>query len=432
MIADEKPPTRISHRIFATSRSEMGSNMNYKIYLDYTMDILSHLKISCHIIDSPFIWNEQYDGGLRKTIWNDAAHRSQMNDFNRFVSTYSKDNTILIIHDSFCCEYIYLKLPDSDKIFIAGPFSFEKFTNQRITELCTYNSIPARFNEFMQLYYAALPVFTDERFIESIINTLCSKLWTHFTIEKKRVLTKNNEQYIYNDKTPEPTRQSIEMLEMRYKEETLLMESIAHGDYKSIENMRHLNASDIKPRLTDTIRDRKNFMIILNTICRKAAQSAYVHPVHLDEISRKFAIKIEACTSIAQLEALESDITRRYCMLVQSYSLRTYSKPVQNIINYISFNLTADLSLTAISTEFSLNSSYLSTLFKKETGTTLTNYVNGKRMDHAIYLLNTIMLPIQDIAVQCGINDVNYFTKLFKKTKNKTPTQYRELVQKKH
>ncbi len=197
MIADEKPPTRISHRIFATSRSEMGSNMNYKIYLDYTMDILSHLKISCHIIDSPFIWNEQYDGGLRKTIWNDAAHRSQMNDFNRFVSTYSKDNTILIIHDSFCCEYIYLKLPDSDKIFIAGPFSFEKFTNQRITELCTYNSIPARFNEFMQLYYAALPVFTDERFIESIINTLCSKLWTHFTIEKKRVLTKNNEQYIY-------------------------------------------------------------------------------------------------------------------------------------------------------------------------------------------------------------------------------------------
>ena len=46
-------------------------------------------------------------------------------------------------------------------------------------------------------------------------------------------------------------------------------------------------------------------MIILNTICRKAAQSAYVHPVPLDEISRKFAIKIEACTSIAQLEALD-------------------------------------------------------------------------------------------------------------------------------
>lgn len=128
------------------------------------------------------------------------------------------------------------------------------------------------------------------------------------------------------------------------------------------------------------------------------------------------------------LKTILHDDTACWCSL----SLRTYSKPVQNIINYISFNLTADLSLTAISTEFSLNSSYLSTLFKKETGTTLTNYVNGKRMEHAIYLLNTTMLPIQDIAVQCGINDVNYFTKLFKKTKNKTPTQYRELIQKKH
>lgn len=172
----------------------------------------------------------------------------------------------------------------------------------------------------MQLYYAALPVFTDERFIESIINTLCSKLWTHFTIEKKRVLTKNNEQYMYNDKTPEPTRQSIEMLEMRYKEENLLMESIAHGDYKSIENMRHLNASDIKPRLTDTIRDRKNFMIILNTICRKAAQSAYVHPVHLDEISRKFALKLRPALPLPSskpLKAILHDDTACWCSLIR-------------------------------------------------------------------------------------------------------------------
>lgn len=207
------------------------------------------------------------------------------------------------------------------------------------------------------------------------------------------------------------------------------MECIAHGDYRSIESMEHLNSADIKPRLSDSIRDRKNFMIILNTICRKAAQTAYIHPVHLDEISRKFAIKIEDCTSIAQLEVLENEMTRKYCLLVQSYSLRAYSKPIQNIINYISFNLTADLSLNALSEEFMLNSSYLSTLFKKETGVTLTNFVNNKRIEHAIYLLNTTQSAIQDVAAQCGINDVNYFTKLFKKLKNMTPTQYREMIQ---
>ena len=65
----------------------------------------------------------------------------------------------------------------------------------------------------------------------------------------------------------------------------------------------------------------------------------------------------------------------------------------------------------------------------EELNSRLTNFVNNKRIEHAIYLLNTTKLPIQDIAVQCGITDVNYFTKLFKKIKNMTPSQYREMIQ---
>ena len=45
--------------------------MEYKIYLDYTRQLLNQLKISSYIIESPFLWDEQYDGGLRKTIFND-------------------------------------------------------------------------------------------------------------------------------------------------------------------------------------------------------------------------------------------------------------------------------------------------------------------------------------------------------------------------
>ena len=384
--------------------------MEYKIYLDYTIELLSQIKIPSYIIDTPYIWDNQIDGGLRNNIFTQNANMNNQENFSKFISSYNRDNTALFIHDSFSCEYIHIKLPDSTRVFIAGPFSYERFTNQRIHDLCSYNSVPVQYNEFMQLYYSAL--------------------WgNNYTIEKKHILNKNSTQYMYKEEAPEPTKKSIEVLESHYKNEAFLMECIAHGDYRSIESMEHLNSANIKPRLSDSIRDRKNFMIILNTICRKAAQTAYIHPVHLDEISRKFAIKIEDCTSIAQLEVLENEMTRKYCLLVQSYSLRAYSKPIQNIINYISFNLTADLSLNALSEEFMLNSSYLSTLFKKETGVTLTNFVNNKRIEHAIYLLNTTQSAIQDIAAQCGINDVNYFTKLFKKLKNMTPTQYREMIQ---
>ena len=72
-----------------------------------------------------------------------------------------------------------------------------------------------------------------------------------------------------------------------------------------------------------------------------------------------------------------------------------------------------------------MNASYLSTLFKRETGMTLTDYVNRKRIEHAIYLLKTTTLPISVVGQRCGIQDDNYFTKIFKKYTTVTPKQFR-------
>ena len=38
--------------------------MEYKIYLDYTIELLSQIKIPSYIIDAPYIWDNQIDGGL--------------------------------------------------------------------------------------------------------------------------------------------------------------------------------------------------------------------------------------------------------------------------------------------------------------------------------------------------------------------------------
>jgi YesN/AraC family two-component response regulator len=96
------------------------------------------------------------------------------------------------------------------------------------------------------------------------------------------------------------------------------------------------------------------------------------------------------------------------------------------VILRIETDLVADLSLKAHAEYLSVNASYLSNLFKKETGITLTEYVNRARIDHAIFLLNTTDMQIQTIAQNCGVPDVNYFTKLFKRTIGKTPKEYRE------
>ena len=54
--------------------------------------------------------------------------------------------------------------------------------------------------------------------------------------------------------------------------------------------------------------------------------------------------------------------------------------------------------------------------------------MNQKRIEHAVFLLNTSNLQIQMIAQYSGIADVNYFTKTFKKIIGITPKEYRDNI----
>lgn len=117
---------------------------------------------------------------------------------------------------------------------------------------------------------------------------------------------------------------------------------------------------------------------------------------------------------------------RSYCRFIKEYALPAYSPPVRRAVACIKSDLTADLSLKTLSGQINVNSSYLSALFKKEVGITLTEYVNRSRIDCARRLLSVTDLPTKSIALQCGLPDVSYFSRLFKRITGVTPKVYRE------
>ena len=82
--------------------------MDYDIYVDYTRELLSQMKINSYVMEAPYEWNDEYDGNLRKMIWNDTTFEEKKSDFNKLLNTYNIDKTIFLIHDNFACEYIYL------------------------------------------------------------------------------------------------------------------------------------------------------------------------------------------------------------------------------------------------------------------------------------------------------------------------------------
>ena len=219
----------------------------------------------------------------------------------------------------------------------------------------------------------------------------------------------------------------MQLLEERYENENVLLKAVSLGlIHKAEMLMNNLTTHWMEERASSPIRNLKNYSIILNTLLRKAAEQGAVHPLHIDSLSSRFARKIELITNEKEGISLQHEMVHKYCLLVKNHSMKGYSLLIRKVLTRIDSDLTADLSLKKQAELLDVNPSYLSTLFKKETNCTLTEYVNRKRIEHAIFLLNSTSMQIQTVAQYSGIPDVNYFTKTFKKLVGKTPKEYRE------
>ena len=100
-----------------------------------------------------------------------------------------------------------------------------------------------------------------------------------------------------------------------------------------------------------------------------------------------------------------------------------YDPRIEQIISYINDNLDSDLSIEHISNKFYLNRYYLMHLFKQETGYTLYNYIQKKRIIKASDYIKNGMQAGEACAL-CGFDDYSTFVRNFKKEFKLSPKQY--------
>ena len=72
-----------------------------------------------------------------------------------------------------------------------------------------------------------------------------------------------------------------------------------------------------------------------------------------------------------------------------------------------------------------LNTDYLSRIFKKEKGISISNYIIQKRVEEAKKLLTQSTLPINTVSLYVGYSNFSYFTKMFKDNTGYAPLEYR-------
>ena len=98
----------------------------------------------------------------------------------------------------------------------------------------------------------------------------------------------------------------------------------------------------------------------------------------------------------------------------------------REILSYIAAHYTKDLSVQEISDHFGYSEAYFCKLFKQYFGHSFVSYLTDYRMKKAEDLIRTSRLSIKEIGKAVGYPDPNYFTKVFRRVRGVSPSEYRD------
>lgn len=406
--------------------------MKYEAELKFLQQLFHRCSLQCLLIETNSFDIWKIDKGLRTLLGDELEYDRRFIDY--YVQTLQPE-TIYHATDQYLCSYLYFMLPDTDGklALVAGPYLTVELTHQQLLEQTEYWGVQPQDFPRLEHFYSTLPTLLSANPLLIALYTFAEQIWgaeDSLAVIDVNLKVSEDMNLFRPDAAslgPDAAELNMQMLEQRYFSENELIQFVSQGLTHKIEQiMVNFSSLSFELRTADPVRNLKNYAIVMNTLLRKAAEQGGVHPYYLDKTSSRFARRIEALSSTREAQQIMNEIPKSYCRLVREHSTRQYSLPVQRMIIYIEENPQEELSLSSLAEMQKMNPSYLSALFKRETGQTVTDFVNRTRMELAARLLSSSKLQVQTIAHHCGFSDVSYFTKLFRKHTGTTPKAYRQ------
>lgn len=136
--------------------------------------------------------------------------------------------------------------------------------------------------------------------------------------------------------------------------------------------------------------------------------------------------QINNFTDIEELSVWITGVMHRFIQNSFDFAQIKHSDVVFKAMEYIRQNYDRKLSLDDIAQHVYLSRSYLSSLFREESGQTLFSYINQVRVEKSKLFLMDPSVSLAEAAALCGFEDQSYFTKVFRKITGLSPKQYRD------
>lgn len=181
-----------------------------------------------------------------------------------------------------------------------------------------------------------------------------------------------------------------------------------------IQNGKMLFPRCLRPEHPDftSVRD-----IFLNII-RKSR-----HPFEDHTLSNDLTSQLFIKSSLLHIFALLS-AGRLFIPAEKNYDKRV--EEIKKIITYIMENYKEKIYIRDLAELVNMNEQYFCRFFKKAIGRSPIAYINDYRIKQAVHLLKETELPIMEVCLECGYNNLGNFLREFRNCTNTTPLQYRK------
>lgn len=177
----------------------------------------------------------------------------------------------------------------------------------------------------------------------------------------------------------------------------------------------------------DPLRQAQYLFVAGITLATRSAIEGGLSEIEAYNLSDVYVQKADVCKKPDDVMALFVSAINDFAKRVQQTKTRRrpYSYPVTLCIEYITNHLHYQISLTELAKRCGLTTQYLSSLFRKETGMTLTQYILKEKLETARQMLTFSELSLSDISHCLAFCSHSNFTGHFRRCYGVTPKQYR-------
>ncbi|WP_195428139.1 helix-turn-helix domain-containing protein [Clostridium sp. D46t1_190503_E9] len=414
----------------------MFSNKNSFLSLD---DIKYVCKKTFGMLKIPIFFFNSNDAILFKYSYKYSTNPLYNNN-KQFLSdflTINDENTPINIKSTMYYEnYFIIKVNTSDNIsgtLLMGPTIPSEIDKKSINSIMKKFDILMKYRESLINYYNNIVIMDFNSFIDAGLLLYHSiyhdklNLTNVVNVDEMLIdisLKDSKAFYISSSKKRRNSR-----LHHSKEFEKELLKYITEGNLEEVIKFFRDNTfdGDMGINSKNPLRNLKNIFISYTSIVSRAAiESGLVWEVSLTLADFYFEA-VEDTNTIKDINDLFLKMILDYTEHLNKVKMYNYSSAILKCQKYIFEHLYEKISLTQLADYTSMNPCYLSHLFKKEVGVSISDYMQKERIEESKKLIISGKKSLVDIYSPLGFIDQSHFSKTFKKFVGITPKEYKTL-----